>query len=331
MDDLNQSGGPRARVRGNSAEHAELSVSVVIPCYNGSKFLGQAIESALGQTRPPLEVIVVDDCSSDNSRELASRYPVTVLRTPRNGGPAAARNYGIRAARGDLIASLDQDDAWEPHHLATVAALLDRFPEAAVAFSAIELMTEEGLPMEGGWGPYFPAGRPVHVAHSAFLEVPGPAPTSVFRRAAVLAVGGYTAGVISTDDADLWLRMAQEWPFVCVHEATCRYRVHGGQVSSDLAGQRASFYENRARFVAGLAARGDHGRAADLEALLWEEWERDLSDYWYTRNFAGFDRFYAARAILSGKPGARTLRRWWPRAHTPRALIRLLDRVRGGS
>jgi cellulose synthase/poly-beta-1,6-N-acetylglucosamine synthase-like glycosyltransferase len=85
----------------------------------------EAIESARQQTRAPLEIVVVDDASSDASADVAAAAGACVYRMPANGGPSAARNLGIREARGDYVAMLDADDSWEPHHCATVAGLLD--------------------------------------------------------------------------------------------------------------------------------------------------------------------------------------------------------------
>src|SRR5689334_2160139 len=94
------------------------SVSVVIPTYNRAELVGEAIDSVLGQSRPPLEVIVVDDGSTDDTADVVGRYGARVvyLRQP-NCGPATARNVGVARARGDLIALLDSDDRWLPRKL----------------------------------------------------------------------------------------------------------------------------------------------------------------------------------------------------------------------
>ena len=94
------------------------SVSVVIPCYNGAKFIRQTLDSVLAQTVEPHEILVVDDGSTDESREIAQSYgpPVRVIRQP-NQGESVARNRGIEEARGDWIAFLDADDLWMPTKL----------------------------------------------------------------------------------------------------------------------------------------------------------------------------------------------------------------------
>src|SRR5262245_23883515 len=103
---------------------SHLSISVVIPTYDGEAFVGAALASAQSQTRLPMEIIVVDDASTDRTvhlvEEMAGRttLPVRLIRLPQNsGGPAHPMNVGIAEARGDLIAVLDQDDVFLPNRL----------------------------------------------------------------------------------------------------------------------------------------------------------------------------------------------------------------------
>ena len=111
-----------------------MDFSVLIPAYNVPGIIERAIRSAAAQTFPPLEILVIDDCSTDNTVEvvkaLARDIPsIRLLSTPANGGPSAARNVGLRAAKGDWIALLDADDAWNPGRL-------KRLSEVASATSA---------------------------------------------------------------------------------------------------------------------------------------------------------------------------------------------------
>lgn len=107
--------------------HPVPLVSVVVPAYNVADFLGRALDSALAQTVPSLEVVVVDDASTDSTPEVARRVSerdprVRVLRNERNAGPAASRNRAIDEARGEWIALLDGDDAWSPRRLELMLA-----------------------------------------------------------------------------------------------------------------------------------------------------------------------------------------------------------------
>jgi succinoglycan biosynthesis protein ExoO len=107
-----------------------MAVSVVVAAYNAERLLARAVESALQQTAPPAEIIVVDDASTDSTPALAhdladQHASVRVIRQERNGGPAAARNSGFAAATGDWIAVLDADDTYTPGRLAALASAVD--------------------------------------------------------------------------------------------------------------------------------------------------------------------------------------------------------------
>jgi glycosyltransferase involved in cell wall biosynthesis len=128
------------------AQHTmNSSVSVVIPTFNRKELIFQALDSVARQTCPPLEVIVVDDCSSDGTVEALNvarfPFPLTVVSLATNQGPAAARNAGILKARGRYIAFLDSDDVWLPEKLERQVALLGSLPErdATVLYSQVRL------------------------------------------------------------------------------------------------------------------------------------------------------------------------------------------------
>ena len=106
------------------------TVSVVIPVYNGDRYLAEAITSVLDQTYKNFELIVVDDGSTDGSAEIAKSYKQAVLYTFQpNGGLSKARNTGLALARGKYIAFLDHDDLWLPHKLARQVTYLDSHPD----------------------------------------------------------------------------------------------------------------------------------------------------------------------------------------------------------
>jgi glycosyltransferase involved in cell wall biosynthesis len=111
-------------------------ISVVIPVYNAEAYLAQALESAARQTYPRIEVLVIDDGSTDRSAEVARGHPDSRIRVARqpNEGPAAARNHGVRLARGDFLAFLDADDVWDPVKLELQLEALRVHPDAAMAF-----------------------------------------------------------------------------------------------------------------------------------------------------------------------------------------------------
>ena len=143
-----------------------VTVSVVIPCYNRAGTIAEAIRSVVAQSRPPLELIVVDDASTDDSAQLAENAGARVIRLPSNAGNATARNVGTGATTGEAIAWLDSDDFWDANHLSVVAGLLDRYPEAAAAASATRFVGSRS----GVWYGRVPPGPPVDVVREAFAD-----------------------------------------------------------------------------------------------------------------------------------------------------------------
>lgn len=201
------------------------TVSVVIPAYNVADHLPRAIESALGQSRAPDEVVVVDDGSADGTAGVAARYgpPVRVIRHERNRGSAAARNTGIRSARSDLIALLDADDVWYRSKLERQLAAFDAIPDAGVVFCYTWIVPTCGpkfldcidVPRpQDDWSGF----RQSLLRKNA---VSGSGCSPVIRRKLLLDVGGYDESLRTCEDWDLWLRLARETRFVVVDEPLC--------------------------------------------------------------------------------------------------------------
>jgi len=212
-------------------------VSIVIPTYNRGSVLPRTIESALSQTFPDFELIVVDDGSTDHTTEVVRGIAdprVRLIGDTMNRGPSAARNRGIREARCGLVAFLDSDDEWLPRKLELQLARLDgdADPRTAIAYCRVYTyddltqrpVHEFGEPREGalfhdlltGWKP---------VTASLFLV----------RRAALLEVGGFDETLPCTEDYDLWLRLAQaSYRFVGVNEVlVVKHEGAGDQLSKD--------------------------------------------------------------------------------------------------
>ncbi len=178
-------------------------VSVVIPAYNREALLRRAVESARAQTRPPVEVIVVDDGSADGTAALAESLGARVIRHGSNRGAAAARNTGIAAARGDLIAFLDSDDAWLPRKLAVqVPALLASGREVSCHGVRMHLL-DHGIvrdqPLEGS------ADWFVRLALDCNLS---PGTTQLATRRALGRVGPLDEALPRYEDWDWLLRFA---------------------------------------------------------------------------------------------------------------------------
>ncbi len=176
------------------------TISVIIPVYNGERFLAEAIQSVLDQTLPPDEIIVVDDGSIDASAAIALSFgpPVRVLSQP-NLGPAAARNLGVAHATGDLLAFLDADDLWTPDKLARQAQVLRADPGCEAVLGRAENFIS----------PELDASQAMRLAKTAAQTGEFLAGALLIRRAAFLRVGWFDARLRHGEFIDWWARASQ--------------------------------------------------------------------------------------------------------------------------
>lgn len=204
-------------------------VSVVIPTFNYGHCVVDAVESALAQTYSPVEVIVVDDGSTDDTRARLEPYRdrITYIFQP-NQGLSAARNTGIRAARGSLIALLDSDDGFHPRKLEFQVAHLTAHPEVGVV--ATDHFSDPNL--------RWPAiTDPVPVARESLERVVATArfaPSSVLvRRECFDAVGLFDTSLRSVEDKEMWVRLADRFTVDRLVAPLTWYRVQAGSMSQD--------------------------------------------------------------------------------------------------
>ncbi|MFN8062089.1 MAG: glycosyltransferase [Vicinamibacterales bacterium] len=212
-------------------------VSVVIPNYNHTRFVRDAIESVLAQTEPALEIVVVDDGSTDDCREVVTAYgPAVTYVHQANQGLAGARNTGIRAARGELVGLLDADDRWAPSFIASAVARALASPDAAVYYCCAQAMDEAGqeLPQVLG-GPPVPSARLYDRLLRANFLIPS---TVVLRREPIVEAGLFDSTLRSCEDWDLWLRLLPTRTFVGSDETLVSYRVHGSSLSGNAENMR---------------------------------------------------------------------------------------------
>lgn len=210
-------------------------VSVVIPVLNYGRYVGAAIESALQQTLPPHEVIVVDDGSTDDTPGVLASFGhrIIVLRTSHVGSPQA-RNLGAARATGDVLAFLDADDLWLPRKLERQIARLRERPAAGLVHCGVvdidasgnELTTRlDGLE---GW-----VSTDILLWNSTVILGGGSA--SIMTRKAFEDAGGWDPATQPSEDWDLFYRIARRYEVLFVPEILVKYRRHGGNQSLRLA------------------------------------------------------------------------------------------------
>jgi glycosyltransferase involved in cell wall biosynthesis len=221
-----------------------------MPTYNAGVRIGAAISGVLTQTYPDVELVVVDDGSTDDTVRIAEGFGdrLTVIRQA-NAGPNAARNAGIRAATGEVIAWCDSDDFLLPNYLATAMAVLEESPARTWVTCASRALTERGLSDYG----YSPFGRVARAdQREAILQVNFVSIFSVFPRAMVEEVGPLREDLHRCEDWEYWARaIFSGWRVAFQPETASLYRQQGASQSSD----PTAMMDAEDAMIAGLAER----------------------------------------------------------------------------
>jgi GT2 family glycosyltransferase len=264
------------------------TVSVIIPAFNQGRFLRAAIDSALAQTHTDLEVVVVDDGSTDETPEVLTEYAhLRNVRTIRqeNAGVAAARNTGFAASRGALVSFLDADDFYHPERLARQVGRFDERSDVGFAYCDIVRIDEQDAIADA----YDVQSARTIVDGDIFesLLVGGyfPPHTVIVRRDIFERSGGFDPALGGNADLDLWLRLSGAGVRVdFLPEKLAYYRLHSSSMSRDLSHMRRTrllaiekaVRAHPARAAAAIASLQDLGH--DLHAA--NEWlQRSLGDY----------------------------------------------------
>jgi glycosyltransferase involved in cell wall biosynthesis len=192
-------------------------VSVIIPVYNGARFLRAALESVFAQTYRPIEVIVVDDGSTDDGGGIAQSFPDVRYMRQENQGVAAARNNGIEAARGEFFAFLDHDDLWTPEKVRVQIEHLLNHPEVGYTLSQQQFFLEPGTTL-----PAWFRKELLTSVHTGWVLG-----TLVVRRTAFERIGNFATGYSAANDSDWFFRAkAAEMPMAVVPELLLLKRIH---------------------------------------------------------------------------------------------------------
>ena len=208
-------------------------VSIVIPSYNYERFVGEAIESALRQTYAAVEVIVVDDGSTDGSRAVISSFGARIKAVfQENLGLPSARNSGIRLAGGEYLLFLDADDWLSPGAAADLLEGFVLFPEAGIVFGDAELTDEKGR----GIGRHS-SGTERVLYRDMLRGNPILVSEALVRRSILARTGPFDPGLQQCEDYDLWLRASRLFPIHHLDRTVTRIRHHPQQLSQDLAQQ----------------------------------------------------------------------------------------------
>jgi len=206
-------------------------VYVILPVHNRETWVGRAIDSVLAQTYQPIEVIVVDDGSTDGTGRILERFgdQITILTQP-HAGAYVARNLGIRHARGELVAFIDSDDAWLPDKLTLQVPLTHR---AALVYGDAIHMTAERTRRRRTCFRVSPPQRGRVAAGFAWANFV-PTTTVLVRRRCLDEAGGFSEASEISSDSLLWFRIALRHELDYVDRPVAEYTVHDAGISYDL-------------------------------------------------------------------------------------------------
>jgi glycosyltransferase involved in cell wall biosynthesis len=264
-------------------------VSVIVPAFNAADFLGRAIASALGQAWRPIEIVIVDDGSTDATADLAESFgPLVRVFRQANGGPAAARNRAIAESRGAFLAFLDADDAWSPNHIDRCLAPMLMDGSVGMCYSHAIRRDTDGreLPI----GVDF-EGRRIFPRHF-WRPATQVTPSTVCRRSVALEAGLFDARRIAYEDVDLWIRISEISRIVEIPEPQVVVHARGDSLSksADEEAVRDCYF----RIIGdGLARRPDlyAPHRATIEAEAWWFWGKR---YYFHGNYREARRCFAA-------------------------------------
>jgi len=284
-------------------------VTAVMPTHDRARTFGATLRSLLAQHDVDLEVVVVDDGSTDDTPAVLSRVDdqrVRVVRREEAGGPSAARNAGIEAARAPWIAFCDDDDRWAPDKLAAQLAALDATPGAAWACTGSVLVDDGGRIIDHERPPSSGDALPALLAGNV---IPGGGSSVLVRADEVRAVGGFEVARRHSEDWDLWIRLAERSPIASVDRPLVAYRIWPGSASRATEAMHRSWTELTDRYRALAEARGVAPRRDGHERWLAKQELRSGRRLGAARRYAaaaaaGGGLRDAARAALAlGAPG----------------------------
>ncbi|WP_019508058.1 glycosyltransferase family 2 protein [Pleurocapsa sp. PCC 7319] len=283
-----------------------VKVSVIIPAYNGDRYIGEAVDSILSQTYSDYEIIVVDDGSTDSTRQVIEQYGSKIqYLSQTNQGVAASRNLGLSKAQGEYIAFLDQDDVFLTHKLASQVALLDQNSSLGIANSGWQIVNQQG---------------DVNAAVKPWKEIPELNLTNLivwkpvflgamlFRRSWLEHTEGFDTTLEQTPDVDLVLRLAAMGATAAwVKQVTVKYRQHEANASKNTLLQAQELDQILERFFSQSNLSPEIKTLESesrYQSLIWSAWRLQqtgyltkMSDYLYKSWF--YSQKYPTEIILN--------------------------------
>ncbi len=241
-----------------SESNTQPEISVVMPCYNGEKWLKESIESVLQQTFVNFELLIIDDGSADTSKEIIEEYKRRDLRIisvyKSHTGATDSQNVGIQTARGEWIARIDQDDVCEPKRLAKQLSFVKANPTIDLLGSGFIEIDKDGRFIKQH---FYPQQHESLTANLSSLKKFFPHSSAFYRSKAARAAGGYNVRFTRADDWDLWLRLSEKGKIASLPEPLVKIRKHAEQMSL-AEGNTRSFFDSIAASTCYFLRKAGH-------------------------------------------------------------------------
>lgn len=208
-------------------------VSVILPNYNGAKYLKQSIESVLKQTYSNLELILIDDASTDDSSSIISGFSderIRVIKMPENGQICKALNKGLEQAQGEYIGRIDSDDVWKQNKLEKQIEFMDKHKDIGACFSYVNLIDEKGNCANGRYEELYKLFQPQFKTQKEWIQFfvfSGNClshPSALIRKSVIDEVGNYNLAFVQGQDYELWMRIVLKYNLYVYPETLVKYR-----------------------------------------------------------------------------------------------------------
>lgn len=303
------------------------TVSVVIPVHNGERYLAATLDSILAQTCPPLEIIVIDDASSDATPQILAAYAahLEVIRHDAASGPARARNEGIQRARGEYIAFLDADDLWEPEKLAQQLQFAAQHPGFGILTTDVLWFDDDGTVLQTSLKQSYPVENG-YIVEKLLRHNWITTSATLIPRDILLEVGGFDERPCRLgEDWVLWMQIASRYPVYFLDQVLTRRRVHADSLGH--ADPETSFrdllrhLETLQQAIPQLRQRPELVREAAFEICL----HRGIQDFHHLRMDRARTKLRLARQYAT-RPTAVGF--WMAATYVPVPLLAGLKRVK---
>jgi len=302
-----------------AAQRSAPLISVIVPAHNASRTILRALDSARAQGWSPMEIIVVDDASTDGTAEIVaalSGQGVRLLRLQQNGGAARARNAGLKTANGKYIAFLDADDAWYPDKLRRQVEVLESNPAVSFVTCDSEYVEEQGrMSRPSQHACYAPSsGANAWKTLLAYNFVP--TPTVLARRECLMRAGEFNSALPLGEDWDMWIRLALQGELAVIPEVLVTIYLIAGSLSNRHIMQERRLLEPAVeRYVAQCSSRLTRAEIRSVRGRRSFAWGAYCFDQGY----------YVDSAFLFAKAAANGYRILKSTLNVPRSLFMFLS------